>query len=84
MLTIDIIGSRSTETPDNLADFMQKNTYTFPVLLDNGMAVTKSYGIKSTPTNFLIDKNGVIREKITGAFPSEQAFEDSLNRLSAE
>ncbi len=81
MLTIDIIGSKSTETPANLADFMQKNNYTFPVLLDLNMAVTKNYGIKSTPSNFLIDKDGVIRERLTGAFASEAAFEQSLSQL---
>jgi peroxiredoxin len=83
-LTVDIIGSRSTETPANLADFMQKNNYTFPVVLDSDMGVTKTYGIKNTPTNFLIDKDGIIRERITGAFPSEPAFEQSINKLIAE
>lgn len=84
VLTIDIIGSRATETPANLTDFMQKNSYTFPALLDLDMAVTRSYGIRSTPTNFLIDKNGVIRERLTGGFPSEAAFEESLNKLLAQ
>ena len=83
ILTVDIIGSRATETPGNLADFMQTGNYTFPALLDMNMAVTKSYGIKSTPTNFLIDKNGVIRERVTGAF-SEASLDESLDRLSAE
>ena len=83
MLTVDIIGSRPTETPANLADFMQKNSYTFPVLLDMNLAATRSYGVASTPTNFLIDKDGVIRERQTGAF-SEAALDESLSRLSAK
>ena len=81
MLTIDIIGSRPTETPENVADFMQKNGYTFPVLLDLDRAVTKKYSIKATPTNILIDKNGIIQEVRTGAFPSKAALDDSLNKL---
>ena len=78
---MDIIASKATETPANLAEFMQKNQYTFPVLLDESLRVTRLYGVKSTPTNFLIDKNGVIREMQTGAFASEAAFEESLNQL---
>ncbi len=49
VLTVDIIGSRSTESPENLASFMGNNKYTFPVLLDVDRAVTKTYNIKSTP-----------------------------------
>ena len=81
MLTVDIIGSRVTETPENLADFMKKNNYTFPVLLDMKREVTRSYGVASTPTNFLIDKKGGIRERQSGAF-SEAALDESLRRLS--
>ena len=81
VLTIDIIGSRPSETPANLADFMQKNKYTFPVLLDMNREVTKSYDIKFTPTHFLIDKDGIIREIRTGPYPSEAAFEESLSQL---
>ncbi len=81
VLTVDIIGSTPSETSSNLATFMQNNNYTFPALLDVNMQVTKSYNIKSTPTNFLSDKDGVIRERQTGAFPSQAAFEERLNRL---
>jgi peroxiredoxin len=81
VLTIDIIGSRPTETPSNLAKFMQDNNYSFPVLLDTDRAVTASYGVASTPTNFLIDRDGVIREVRVGSFPSKTALEDSLTRL---
>lgn len=84
MLTIDIIGSKSSETPANLADFMQKNKYTFPVLLDMNREVTKNYNIKFTPTHFLIDKDGIIREIRTGPYPNEAAFEESLSRLLSE
>lgn len=39
----------------------------FPALLDMNLAATRSYGVKSTPTNFLIDKAGVILERQMGA-----------------
>ena len=83
MLTVDIIGSKSTESPANLANFMQKNNYTFRVLLDESLRVTRLYGVLGTPTNFLIDKEGVIRERKTGAF-SEASLDESLSRLLAK
>jgi len=81
VLTIDIMYSRTTETPANLADFMLKNNYSFPVLLDETQIVTKSYFIRQTPTNFLIDKDGIIREITVGAYSSKAAMEDSLNKI---
>ena len=81
VLTVDIMNSRTTETPANLVEFMQKNNYSFPVLLDETQIVTKSYIIKQTPTNFLIDKDGIIREITVGAYASKAAMEDSLNKI---
>lgn len=81
MLTVDIIGSRATETPDNLASFMQNNTYSFPVLLDVNQEVTKSYNIKSTPTTFLIDKDGIIWKVQVGGSPSIAVLDESLSQL---
>jgi peroxiredoxin len=81
---VDILGSKSSETASNLAEFMQTNNYTFPVLLDSKMSVTSNYGIQSTPTNFLIDRDGVIRYRQTGAFSSPQDFETKVNELLAK
>lgn len=80
VLTIDIFGFRATETAENLASFMQSNNYSFPVLLDVNHEVTISYNIRATPTTFLIDKNGIIREVSVGSF-SKASLEESLNKL---
>lgn len=81
VLTVDIINSRTTETPSNLADFMQKNNYSFPVLLDINQLATISYHIRSTPTNVLIDKDGFIREINVGAYSSKVAMEESFRKI---
>lgn len=59
---------------------MQKNGYTFPVLLDMDRAVTKKYSVKATPTNILIDKNGIIQQIKVGAL-SKAELDDALNKL---
>ena len=78
ILTVDILGSRPSETPSNLATFMQKNEYTFPVLLDTDGKVTKSYFITNIPTTFLIDKDGIIRYKLQGPFLNKAAIDNAL------
>ncbi len=81
VLTVDLIGTGKDETPDNLKNFMQVNNYSFPVLLDTGGEIRKKYDITATPTNFLIDADGIIREKVIGPFPSKAQMEASLNSL---
>ena len=82
ILTVDIIGSRPTETPATLADFMQKNQYTFPVVLDVNQKVTKSYLVVSIPTTFLIDKDGIIRYKRLGPFEDKAAIDAALKLVT--
>ncbi|MFH1032376.1 MAG: TlpA disulfide reductase family protein [Chloroflexota bacterium] len=81
VLTVDLIGVGNNETALNLTNFMNANNYSFPVLLDVDGQVRKQYDITATPTNFLIDKNGIIREKMVGEFASKSEMEISLNSL---
>ena len=79
-----VLGINSGEGAEAAAKVVTEAGLTFPVLLDVNREVTKSYNIKSTPTNFLIDKDGVIQEVRVGAFPSKAAMEESLNQLLAK
>jgi thioredoxin-dependent peroxiredoxin len=81
VLTADLIGTLPTETSANLISFMNSHGYTFPVLMDTNAAVAKAYGVKATPTNVLIDKNGIIFEIQVGGYPSLAAEEASLTQL---
>jgi thioredoxin-dependent peroxiredoxin len=82
MWTIDIIGSTANETAANLASFMSSNSYSFPVLLDaNNYQTTKAYNIKYTPTNFLIDKDGIIRKITIGPFANKAAFDTAIQSI---
>ena len=77
------MNSRPTETLENLANFMSTNNYTFPVLLDQNLTMTRRFGVKETPTNFIIDKNGVIQFRVTGQF-SEATLNETINRVNAQ
>ncbi len=58
------------------AAFVRKNGFTFTNLSDDYDMISRSYRVVGFPTIFIIDKNGVIRKKISGDMPVEQ-----LNRL---
>ena len=76
LLTIDI-----GETSDTVKEFMVKYNLTMPVLLDTSQSVAQRYNITGIPTTFLIDKDGIIRVKRIGAFPSAAAIETELSKI---
>ncbi|MFC2005487.1 redoxin domain-containing protein [Chloroflexota bacterium] len=76
LLAIDI-GERSS----TVEEFMQSYNLSLPVLLDTERVVTKKYGINAIPVTFFIDKDGIIREKIVGAFPNKRSIEQHLSKI---
>ncbi len=49
-----------------VAPFMRKMNLTFPALLDPGETIRSLYGITGVPESFIIDKQGILVEKIIG------------------
>ncbi len=76
LLTINIKESQHT-----VSDFMKRNNYTFPVLLDSDGKVSQKYQIQAIPVTFLIDKNGIIKGVKVGAFQNKAEIEDFLKGL---
>ena len=47
--------------------FQQKNRLTFPILHDADYRVGLTYGARSLPMTFMVDRQGVVRHQIFGA-----------------
>lgn len=54
------------ENIDTVREFMKKNNYSMPVYHDPDKDAGSAYGITGVPETFLIDKNGIVSEKIIG------------------
>jgi len=65
---LEIVAVSSDYSIGSLKDFIVKNSLDFSILYDEKRTVTRQYKIPYLPVTFLIDKNGVIVEKITGEF----------------
>jgi peroxiredoxin len=48
----------SHEEGAEVADFIQKGRYTFPVLLDPGKQAFRAFGVEGIPQSFLFDRSG--------------------------
>ena len=58
--------SIDSEGREAVAPFMLKMNLTFPALLDPGETIRSLYGITGVPESFIIDKQGILVEKIIG------------------
>jgi peroxiredoxin len=65
---LEIVAVSSDYSIGSLKDFVGKNSLDFSILYDEKRTVTRQYKIPYLPVTFLIDKSGVIVEKITGEF----------------
>lgn len=49
-----------------VADFLEKTPYSFSILLDEDNTVQDTYGVYRFPESYIIDRNGIVVEKIIG------------------
>ncbi len=47
-------------------NFMQQNGFTFPVYLSTDESAARIFGITGIPETFIIDKRGMLRDKVIG------------------
>ncbi|MDY7028917.1 MAG: TlpA disulfide reductase family protein [Spirochaetota bacterium] len=55
------------ETLDKIADFVQAGGFSFPVLIDHEFDVNGIYSTGSIPTSYVIDSEGELVARLTGA-----------------
>ncbi len=61
------IDFRNTEKSDEVVqEFITKNEYTFPVLLDRTGSIGNAYKVLTLPTSYFINTEGVIEYKFIG------------------
>jgi peroxiredoxin len=65
-------------------DFARDMNAKFPVLLDPGGVATKSYQVDSLPATFIVDQQGVIRQRIVGATNAKRLRSKILSVLNQD
>ncbi len=65
------------DAPEKAMAYMRENGYTMPVLLDDDVKVARNYGVRGVPETYIIDREGIVREKIIGrmTWDSPEAIE---------
>lgn len=72
-----VLAVNVAEEPDQVRSFLDKNGYTFPVLLDTDGSVATQYGASGIPTSVVINREGLVVRHMVGARP-ERMFREAL------
>lgn len=78
----EILGVNVDQPQVHVEEFIKMHDVEFPILLDVGSQVARSYGIKGIPCNFLIDRDGKIRDILMG-WVDEEYLENSLKAIES-
>lgn len=81
-----IIGINATNQ-DSMADaktFLDQNNLSFPVAFDTGGRASYDYQVRSLPTTFFIDRQGMIREIIVGGPMAEALLRIRVEEIMRE
>lgn len=71
-----MLGMLFRDDPANLPDYFKRNTVNIPTLISPDNESAKLFGITGVPETFIIDKNGIVREKLVG--PQQWNSEESI------
>lgn len=68
-----VLGVNSTfqDNPLDIAPFTESHNLTFPILLDETSDVSRAYQVRSLPSSYFINRQGIISEVVIGGPMSE-------------
>ena len=69
------------DTQSNIAPFVAEYGITFPILLDQSGSVGASYQLRSLPSSFFIDRDGIISEVVIGGPMAEALLRTRVEEI---
>jgi len=79
--TVLAIDMTYQDNPAAVAPFVQEYGLTFPALLEPSGATARLYELRSLPSSFFIDRQGVIREVVIGGPMAEALLRTRIEAL---
>ncbi len=76
-----LLAINNGESLARISQFMQYYNLSLTILLDPKAEVAQKYRVLGIPMTFFIDKDGIIQEKVIGAFPNKAEIEARLNKI---
>ena len=70
--TIVFAAINLQEPAEKVKQYLEQNKYTMPVLLDKDGTAAAGFSIRAIPTTIVLDQNGVIRYRKSGAVTADE------------
>jgi len=80
-LVVLAVNMTYQDTPSNISPFVNEHGLTFPILLDKTNAVGSAYQLRSLPSSFFIDRNGIINEVVIGGPMAEALLRTRVEEI---
>jgi peroxiredoxin len=61
-----VLGIDTGESAATVEPFVRQHGLRFPILLDEQGAIAVAYGANGLPTSVILDRAGIVRERVTG------------------
>jgi peroxiredoxin len=78
-----VLAVNELEDVKRVAEHIQTHGHTFPVVMDHNNRVANRYGVVGLPASFLVDPQGIVRERISGNLLTEQTITEMVKRYGA-
>jgi peroxiredoxin len=79
--TVLAVNMTYQDDPQKVGPFIQEYGLTFPILLDETGEVGNAYQLKSLPSSYFIDREGVIQEVVIGGPMAEALLRARIEKL---
>ncbi|HRE28375.1 MAG TPA: TlpA disulfide reductase family protein, partial [Anaerolineales bacterium] len=83
-LVVLAVNSTAQDTEEAARAFVTEHALTFPVLLDREDSVSQAYRLRSLPSTFIVDRQGVIDSVLIGGPLAEAVLRSKVADLLAE
>lgn len=80
-LVVLAIDMTYQDTPSAIPSFVEKYRLTFPILLDETGDVAQAYQMRSLPSSFFINRDGIINEVVIGGPMSEALLRTRVENI---
>ena len=78
-----VLAVNELEDVQRVAEHVRSHGHTFPVVMDHDNRIANRYGVVGLPASFLIDRQGIVRERVSGSLLTEQRIADMVARYGA-
>jgi peroxiredoxin len=67
-----VLAVNELEDTDKVIEHIRMYGHTFPVVMDHDNHIANRYGVVGLPASFIVDRQGIVRERIFGNLLTEQ------------